>query len=347
MSCNACSIRSRLMRLQKTERQKRPSAAHGQLSVLRKLAFLPLAVAITVPLESQQRTVALTFDDLPANTIRGPDAYDTILEPIMYDLQNLGVPAIGFVNESKLYDGDRIVRDHVRLLERWLEAGLALGNHGYEHLDLHTTSLATYLNDIDRGGEVTGNLLYQRGRALEFYRHPMLHTGTTLAIRDSVSGHLTATGMRVAPVTIDNQEWIFARAYERAVVCEDAQAQRDVADLYVAYMDTMTGYYEAQSRAIVGREIPQILLLHANQLNADYLSPLLERYRRRGYQFVTLEEALADPVYSRTDTYSGQGGITWLHRWALTDGKGGSFFAGEPSVPDIVQYLYNAARTAC
>ena len=30
-------------------------------------------------------------------------------------------------------------------------------------------------------------------------------------------------------------------------------------------------------------------------------------------------------------------GITWLHRWALTEGKRGTFFAGEPIVPDWIE----------
>ena len=57
----------------------------------------------------------------------------------------------------------------------------------------------------------------------------------------------------------------------------------------------------------------------------------------RGYRFVRLEEALQDEAYRSPDSYAGTGGITWLHRWALTQGKRGSFFAGEPEVPDWVQ----------
>jgi peptidoglycan/xylan/chitin deacetylase (PgdA/CDA1 family) len=279
----------------------------------------------------------------------GAGAYDGILNPIIQELANAQVPAYGFVNEAKLYENNRPERTRVKLLERWLDSGLELGNHGYRHLDLHVTPVATYLVDIDRGGRVTSDLLYQRGSELEFFRHPMLHTGRSIPIRDSVTAHLTNAGMRVAPVTIDNHEWIFARAYERALVCDGPESARDVASLYLSYMDTVTGYYEAQSRAIVGYEIPQVLLLHANRLNADYLDPLLGVYRKRGYRFIQLHEALEDPAYSRPDTFTGAGGITWLHRWALTDGKRGDFFAGEPGVPTTVQALYDeaAANTQC
>lgn len=55
-----------------------------------------------------------------------------------------------------------------------------------------------------------------------------------------------------------------------------------------------------------------------------------------GYEFVSLEAALEDPAYASADDYFGPSGITWLHRWALTQGKRGAFFAGEPEVPEWI-----------
>jgi hypothetical protein len=55
--------------------------------------------------------------------------------------------------------------------------------------------------------------------------------------------------------------------------------------------------------------------------------------RNRGYSFVPLEAAIDDEAYKKRDEFYGPGGITWLHRWALTEGKRGAFFAGEPVVP--------------
>jgi hypothetical protein len=82
-----------------------------------------------------------------------------------------------------------------------------------------------------------------------------------------------------------------------------------------------------------------VLLLHANNLNAEHFSRLARMFRGRGYAFVPLEQALADSAYASQDTYTGPAGITWLHRWALTAGKRGAIFAGEPEVPDWVQTL--------
>ena len=132
-------------------------------------------------------------------------------------------------------------------------------------------------------------------------------------------------------MTIDNQEWIFGGAYARA---EDDAEMKRIGEAYVDYMEEMVIYYEEQSRRILGEEIPQVVLIHAYALNADWLDPLLERLARRGRGFVTLSEALEHPAYRSEDTYTGPGGITWLHRWGISRGLSPSTYAGEPDIPD-------------
>lgn len=130
----------------------------------------------------------------------------------------------------------------------------------------------------------------------------------------------------MAPVTIDNFDYLFARAYDAAAAGEKGR----VLEAYLRYMTAVVEYYEGQSRAIVGYELPQILLLHANSLNADGLDRFLDVLVERGYEFVSLGEALSDPAFSFPETYTGSGGITWLHRWAITRGLPKSTFTGEP-----------------
>jgi hypothetical protein len=80
-------------------------------------------------------------------------------------------------------------------------------------------------------------------------------------------------------------------------------------------------YSEQQSAKLVGYEPKQILLLHASNLEADHIGELLDVLRKRGYRFITLQEALSDPVYSLPDTYVGEEGTGWIDHWAITQGK--------------------------
>jgi hypothetical protein len=108
---------------------------------------------------------------------------------------------------------------------------------------------------------------------------------------------------------------------------------------YVRYMADVFAYYEELSRDFLGREPSQVLLLHANLLNADYLGSLAEMLRKRGYQFISLDQALEDPANDLLDDYVGRRGLSWLQRWAITSGC-------EPGKqPEISEWVGEVARS--
>jgi len=300
--------------------------------------------AAIAPLAAQPaRQVAITVDDLPAiaQGDRSVATYERITDGLLRVFAEHRVPAIGFVNEEKLRTAGEVDPRRVATLRRWVDAGLELGNHAYSHPDFHRTPVDAYIADVARGDSVTRRVMQAAGRRPRFFRHPFLHTGRTLDDRRRFETFLAERGYRVAPVTIDNGDYLFAAAYDLA---QDQATRARLADDYVRYMEAVTAYYEQQSVALFGREIPQVLLLHANNLNADHFGRLARMYRRRGYAFVPLEQALEDPAYASEDTYTGPAGITWIHRWAITQGRPGSSFAGEPTVPDWVQTLSRRTR---
>ncbi len=114
---------------------------------------------------------------------------------------------------------------------------------------------------------------------------------------------------------------MYAGVYEDAKKRGDTALQQQLADSYLSYSDSVFAYSEQLSKQIMGYEPRQILLLHANQLEADHIGDLLEVMRKRGYRFVTLEEALNDSAYALPDTYVGEEGTGWLDHWAIAQGK--------------------------
>lgn len=287
------------------------------------------------------RQMAITLDDLPAQ--RAPELtgepLEAMTDSLLSTLADYGVPAVGFVNEGKLYSHGEISPDRVEVLTSWLEAGFELGNHTFSHPDLHKVPLTDFRTDVLRGQEVVKPLAAETGTPYRYFRHPFLHTGLDLKTKTGLEAFLARHEYVVAPVTVDNSEWIFARAFDEALGQDSREVRVRLGHEYVDYMVRMVAYYEDQSRALFGREIPQVLLVHANGLNAHYLGSLLEALSDRGYTFIDLETALADDAYSSPDTYVGSGGITWIHRWALTRGVERGFFDGEPRTPGWVQDL--------
>jgi peptidoglycan/xylan/chitin deacetylase (PgdA/CDA1 family) len=262
------------------------------------------------------REVAVTFDDLPAS--QGSARVADINKKLVENLTRHRIPAIGFVNESKLYvRGETDAR--IALLQMWLDAGLELGNHTFSHIHINNASLADYKEDVIRGETVTRMLMREKGMRLRYFRHTNLRTGPTPEYERELNRFLAARGYTVAPVTIDNQEWVYAVAYAAALARGDRENVERIAREYIKYMEECFAFFEQLSTDFLGYEVKQTLLLHANELNADHFDSIVEMIKRRGYSFITLEDALKDRAYQLPATSSGWGD-SWLHRWMMAKG---------------------------
>jgi peptidoglycan/xylan/chitin deacetylase (PgdA/CDA1 family) len=294
-------------------------------------------IALFAQKPQARREVAVTFDDLPVVGYSELKDQQRITRNLLKHIRSYRVPAIGFVNEVKLYKQDKPDSARIALLQQWLDAGLELGNHTFSHPDLHLIPLEDFLEEITRGETQTRALLAKQGSQIRYFRHPFLHTGRELAVKEKLESFLTGKGYRVAPVTIDNSDWLFARAYDLALKDANKRMQQRILDAYIPYMERKIAYYEKQSLQFFGREIRQVLLLHSNAINADGFGRLASVMKKRGYNFVTMDRALEDPAYGSADTFVGPGGISWLHRWVLSSGKKELIVPDEPRTPDFVQ----------
>jgi peptidoglycan-N-acetylglucosamine deacetylase len=279
-----------------------------------------------------KRTVAVTFDDLPATpsgVVKNDVAsLEALTRKMLSALRAHSIPAVGFVNEGKLFvegAGPGDVDRRIGLLRMWLDAGLELGNHTYSHRDLNTTPLDRFQADVLRGEAVTRELVKTKGQGPRYFRHPFLHVGSDLKVRRAFEVFLSQHGYTVAPVTIDNDEFVYAAAYAKALRRGETATAGRIADDYLRYMDQVFTFYEDVSRRVTGREVPQILLVHANSLNADRFHAVAEALRRRGYTFVSVAHALEDPVYRLHDEFVGSPSNSWFNHWEIT--------AGRPPVP--------------
>jgi len=285
------------------------------------------------------RMVAITIDDLPVVSTRADiKNRREITKKLLGHLRKANVPAIGFVNENKLYKVGELDEKQVDLLRMWLAAGLELGNHTYSHRSLNQIALDDYESDLLKGEAITKQLLAEKGRSIRFFRHPFLQTGRTMEVKLQFNDFLAEHGYTIAPISFDNADYIFSRAYDVGFDRGDKALMKKVGDAYVPYMEKKLEYWERQSVKLFGREIAQTLLIHANFINSDYFDDLAAMFGRRGYKFVDLETALKDDAYRLPDTYIGPAGISWLHRWAREKGKD-SILPEEPSVPEFVLKL--------
>src|SRR5712664_1705416 len=280
---------------------------------------VPVILSAATP---PDRQVAITIDDLPAGAANSMSAA-TISEMTAKLLGTLGdqkIPVVGFVNEKKLYKPGE-VDERIKALRMWLDYGFELGNHTFSHLSLNQAGLKAWEDDVVQGENVTRLLLADRNMKLRYFRHPFLDTGRDLQTRREAEAFLVARGYRIAPVTLDAWDWMYAGVYEDARKRGDAALQQELTRSYLSYSDEMFAYEEKLSKDLLGYEPKQILLIHANNLEAEHIGELLELIRKRGYRFITLEDALSDSAYSLPDTFVGEQGNGWLEHWAITRGQ--------------------------
>ncbi len=292
------------------------------------------------------RRIALTIDDLPWQRLgeRAEPELAAQHAQLIAALKRADVPVVGFVNEAKLEVDGQVQPARVQMLRDWRDAGFELGNHTFGHVDLHAVTLEAYEQDILRGEATLRPLLAETGHEPRWFRHPYLHAGQLPQIRAALATFLQQHGYQIAPVTIDNSEWIWAFAYDHVRDTETDPANRDallqrLRRGYVPYMLTKLDYYEQRSQQLLGRLPAQVWLMHANALNADCIEELVAATRRRGYHFITLETAMQDPAYQHEDGYNGGAGMGWIQRWAMAEKVPKVFYADEPMVPGWVMTL--------
>ncbi|HEY7351365.1 MAG TPA: polysaccharide deacetylase family protein [Terriglobales bacterium] len=283
-----------------------------------------LLLVISLPLFGQkapQRAISITIDDLPAgsaNSMTGKEILEMTTK-LLGTLREQKIPVVGFVNEKKLYKLGE-VDDRIKALSMWTDYGFELGNHTFAHTSLNRVSLNDWEEEVIRGETVTRMLMAEHKKTLRYLRHPYLDVGRDLQTRREAEKFLIQRGYRIAPITMDAWDWMYAGVYEDARRRSDSALEQQLVSSYFSYTGQVFDYYEKFSKELIGYEPKQIILLHANWLEADHIGELLDLLRKRGYQFVSLQYALSDPAYSMTDTYVGEEGTNWIDHWAITRG---------------------------
>jgi peptidoglycan/xylan/chitin deacetylase (PgdA/CDA1 family) len=256
-------------------------------------AALGLTVSAWLP-AAQAQSLAFTFDD-------GPRLTETpLLSPaqrnqaLLDALSAQRVQAALFVTCGNGADRPQ----GYALAQAWGRAGHAIGNHTMTHLDLNSAkvTLAQYQQEVADCDRITSTLAGYR----KWFRYTYLREGNTPEKRDGMRDYLRQSGYRNAYVSLDTSDW---RLDEKLVDVLRANAQADLTPIRLAYLSHLRQRAEAYrdlSRQLEGRDIPQVMLLHHNLINALWLKDAIQQFKDMGWTIVTPEQAFADAVYQQS-----------------------------------------------
>jgi peptidoglycan/xylan/chitin deacetylase (PgdA/CDA1 family) len=246
--------------------------------------------------EAVPTKMAITVDDLPTHgpLPRGVTRAD-VHEQLLDAFASHAVPEVrGYVIGQRALE----TADHRKALQLWLDAGHPLGNHTWSHPNMEEVGVDAYLADIDRNESVLAELTGDTtGASWRSFRYPYLRQGFDELSSRRVRDHLAQGGYQIAEVSLDFWDWDYQAPYVR---CLDRKSELGLAALRKTYLERATemlDWHRAAALDAFGRPIAHVLLLHGGVFTAEMIDELLAAYEARGVVWVTLDEALADPVY--------------------------------------------------
>ncbi|MCW3848777.1 GDSL-type esterase/lipase family protein [Sphingomonas sp. LB-2] len=237
--------------------------------------------------------IAFTFDDMPAHAAlpQGETRVD-IADRIIKALKAVGAPATGFIN------GVATEREpaSVPVLANWRAAGFPLGNHGWAHLNLDQISDDQFVDELKRNEPLLQSLMGKQD--WHWFRYPFLaEGGADPARRARIRTLLAANGYKVAPVTMGFDDWAYNDIYARCVAKGDTGAIAQMETWFLDGAEANIARYRAMAKTLYGHDVPYVILMHLGAFDARMMPRLLALYRKHGFRFVSLEEAMRDPVY--------------------------------------------------
>lgn len=256
--------------------------------------------------ESEQRTIALTFDDATRGDgpfFRGEERTEKLIQALA---QANVEEAMFFVTTRNV---ERAGSGPARL-RAYTDAGHVLANHSYSHQWLSRIDTDEYIADLDRAREDLSGY----DSVKPFYRYPYLDEGRAIDKRDALRTALSERELRNGYVTIDTYDWYLASLAKEAREAGEEFDIKDLADLYVDVIVRSTEFYDAMAQKMLGRSPHHVLLLHENDVAALYIGDLVAELGERGFRIIPATEAFNDPIAEREpDTlFLGQGRIAAL-----------------------------------
>jgi peptidoglycan/xylan/chitin deacetylase (PgdA/CDA1 family) len=243
------------------------------------------------PSQAHRPEIAITIDDLPVHAPYPPGV--TPLEvnrQMIAALKSAHVPVTTFVNAVNVKDPGTM-----QALREWRAAGFVLGNHTWSHPHLSALTIPQFEEELTKDEPILRKL---GGRSdWRWFRYPFLDEGKDLSQRIAARQVLARHGYRVADVTMSFSDWEFTPAYARCMGDADEVALAELERTYMEMARENLAVARTTARALYGRDIPYVLLMHVSAMSAHMMPQVVRLYRKAGFRLVTIQQAESDPIY--------------------------------------------------
>ncbi|UCD64624.1 MAG: polysaccharide deacetylase family protein [Candidatus Zixiibacteriota bacterium] len=275
-------------------------------------------VAVALPLDDcvagkkKPTEICISFDELPAAQSFDEVDREAVTYLILETLKKHKVKAIGFVVGNQ-------IEDSFDILGQWLNDGHRLGNMTYSNQDLHQLGIEQFILDIKAGADALETMLEGFGQKERYFRYPFLHYGSTVEAKKQVKLYLEEHDYTVVHASVVTEDYLYNLSLEKMGKVPDSAEYDNLLNEYVNHVLDEIERMEALSAEVLKRPCRHILRLKANRLNAVFLDEMLTAMKDMGCQFISVERALEDELYSAPEAYFGARGASYIDMIRLSD----------------------------
>jgi peptidoglycan/xylan/chitin deacetylase (PgdA/CDA1 family) len=273
------------------------------------LLLFTLVILFALSSFAGDRQIAITFNELPAAPSFEDVHADALNYLILDGLKKYNVKATGFVVGAN-------ITEYADVLGQWLNAGHFLGSMTYDNQDINEVTPSQFKEEVVKGVNEIEGMLDGFGQKKRYFRFPFHKYGTTARAKSDIKDFIQSHGVVICPATIIPEDFIYNSTLAKLGKMPDSSRLIPLRDEYLNHVFDVIEQQEQIAEKLVGHSVKQIILLQVNRLNAIFLDDMLGALKDHGYKFITLDSALTDEVYSRSESYTGTRGLGWLEMLA-------------------------------
>ena len=295
--------------------------------ILMKKIGLTACLCICMLFAEAQKKVSITLDDVPNSLLSKRDGFHSRM---LHLIDSMKLPVAIFINEVRIFDVEE-ADESLNLLDEWIGSpNVIVGNHGYKHRMYSQEGIDSFKIDVLQGEAISKPLARRYNKGESYYRFPYNDLGKDANEHKLAADYLATRGYTITPYTVHSDDWLVTQLYEYYRQQGRTKDAERIGQAFVDFTLKNFEYMETLTDKKLGRNVSQIYLMHDNLLNRDYLDDLLVALKKKGYTFISLDEAMKDPVYQQPDYYDQHYGVSWVYRWIKDPQQRTQLMRGQP-----------------
>lgn len=289
-------------------------------------------------MNNDKTKVALLVADLPmfnGNLPYTAEEADEVMQKFLDTFAAHDMPAL-----HGMFNGLALSRDPAlrKVVQKWIDAGNHLANHTFSHQFLANISFDEFVDEIEKNDpyirefEPTNKYWFQFCGAKD---------GRTKEEKDAMRTYLESRGYDILhPAVIFYEDKSMTTAFRKCQDRNDWKAIDGLRESFLELTRRKIRFYKELTRSLFQRSVNLLVIMHITPFDAYLLDDFLLTLEEEDIQFVSVDEAVADPFYRDSLPSIPIGGVESVMRTYAREHRRTELLKGEPRIDGCLRDLF-------